>query len=467
VSPALRATTLPLRSEVAIVATRIVNAVSRRLGLGSGTVAGGRIGMAIDPSLLGRLSTGRVVALVSGTNGKTTTTRLLATAMAGEGEAVVTNATGSNMPAGHLAPLVAGPLRVPVVLEVDEAYLPQSVNVLAPAAVVLLNLSRDQLDRTSEVRMLAGRWRAALNGARGTTVVANADDPLVVWGALGAQDVIWVAAGIGWRNDAVGCPACGGRIVFADADAGAGADSGGGGAVERGGWACTSCDLGRPEPDVSIEEGGGGEALAVLSDGRRVPVKISLPGRFNRANAVMSAVAAHALGHDLDQSLRAMAAVEDVAGRFTVRTVGGVPARLLLAKNPAGWAELLHLVRTGTEPVVVAINARVADGRDPSWLWDVPFESLAGRVVVASGDRCRDLSVRLHYAGVAHETIGDPSAAVAVAARSGTGTVQCGTVQSGTVQSGTVQSGTVQFVGNYTAFNEVLGLSTATGTGRR
>ena len=451
---------LPGRSEVAVVATRIVNEVSRRLGLGSGTVAGGRVGLAIDPSLLARLGAGRVVALVSGTNGKTTTTRLLATAVAAEGEAVVTNATGSNMPAGHLASLVTGPRTAPAVLEVDEAYLPQSVNVLGPAAVVLLNLSRDQLDRTNEVRMLAGRWRAALGGAHGTTVVANADDPLVVWGALGAQDVVWVAAGIGWRNDAVGCPACGGRIVFGEA--GSGPDSESGGAVERGGWACTSCDFRRPLPDVSIEEWGDGESVAVMRDGRRVPVAISLPGRFNRANALMSAVAAQALGRDLERSLRAMAAVEDVAGRFTVRSVGGVRARLLLAKNPAGWAELLHLVRVGTDPVVVAINARVADGRDPSWLWDVPFESLAGRVVVASGDRCRDLSVRLHYAGVAHETIGDPSAAVAAAARSG-----AVARAAGAAEAGTAQPAVVQFVGNYTAFNEVLGLSTVERGDRR
>ena len=423
-----------------MAATRAANAVSRRLGLGSGTVAGGRIGMMVDPSLLGRLSAGRVVALVTGTNGKTTTTRLLAAAIAADGGPVVTNATGSNMPAGHLASLVAGAPGVPVVLEVDEAYLPRSVEVLHPAVIVLLNLSRDQLDRTNEVRMLAGRWRAALGAAPGVTVVANADDPLVVWGALGAQDVVWVAAGMGWRNDAVGCPACQGRIVFA-------------GAPDSGAWACTSCELARPEPAVGIEEGGGDLVLAVLGDGRRLPVTVGLPGRFNRANAVMGAVAAAALGHDIGQSFRAMASVEEVAGRFTVREVGGVPARLLLAKNPAGWAELLHLVRSGSDPIVVAINARVADGRDPSWLWDVPFESLAGRPVVASGDRCRDLSVRLRYAGVAHETRGDPSAAVAEAARLGL---------AGSARAG--PAGPVQFVGNYTAFNEVFGLSTGVGT---
>ena len=149
--------------------TRAVNAVSRQLRLGSGTVIGGRAGLALDPGLLGRLAAGRTVALVSGTNGKTTTTRLLAVALAaGERTGnVVTNATGSNMPAGHVAALAAGPRGAPVVLEVDEGYVPALVAAIGPGAMVLLNLSRDQLDRTSEVRMVAGRWRDALgDGAR-------------------------------------------------------------------------------------------------------------------------------------------------------------------------------------------------------------------------------------------------------------------------------------------------------------
>ena len=206
-----RPTVLPPRARLAVAATRSVNAVSRALRVGSGTVLGGRAGLAVDPSLLDRLAAGRPVALVSGTNGKTTTTRLLAVAVeAGTAGAVVTNATGANMPAGHVAALAAGPPSVPVVLEVDEGYLAGLVRSLGPAVVVLLNLSRDQLDRTNEVRMLAGRWRDGLAAASGhtaeTTVVANADDPLVVWAAAAAPRVVWVAAGLGWRLDAVGLP---------------------------------------------------------------------------------------------------------------------------------------------------------------------------------------------------------------------------------------------------------------------
>ncbi|HVX20530.1 MAG TPA: MurT ligase domain-containing protein [Acidimicrobiales bacterium] len=433
---------------------RSVNALSRTLRLGSGTVLGGRAGLAVDPGLLARLAAGRPVALVSGTNGKTTTTRLLAVALA-DGDPVVTNGTGANMPAGHVAALAAGSRSAPVVLEVDESYLPGLVRSLAPAAVVLLNLSRDQLDRTNEVRMLANRWRHGLAAATGyadqTTVVANADDPLVAWAAAAAPRVVWVAAGLGWRLDAVGCPACEGRITFAgDHPAAGGTAAGGTAAGPAGGWSC-SCGFARPPVDVWLEgdaaEQAGTDGIAAVacwSDGRRLPLALGIPGWFNRANAALAAAGAEALGVPAERAVAAMATVGEVAGRFTVRPVDGVPTRLMLAKNPAGWQELLGLVRPGSGPVVVGINARVADGRDPSWLWDVPFEQLAGRPVVATGERCRDLSVRLRYAGVTHTTVRDSVDAVRTAA---------GMAPAGPAAG---RPGPVEFIGNYTAFADLL-----------
>jgi lipid II isoglutaminyl synthase (glutamine-hydrolysing) len=447
---------LPLRARTGAAVVRAVNAASRRLGVGGGTVIGGRAGLAIDPDLLQRLAAGRQTALVSGTNGKTTTTRLLAVALGEGGGSVVTNATGSNMPAGHVAALAAGPPGSPVVLEVDEGYVPALVQAVAPAAVVLLNLSRDQLDRTNEVRMQAGRWRAALAGVA-ATVVANVDDPLVVWGAGEAHRVVWVAAGLGWWLDAVGCPACEGRIVFAGADGSDGAEA-------RAGWRC-GCGFARPVPDVEVVEGPAGRCEAVWADGRRMTVSLGIPGRFNRGNAVMAAAAAEALGVPAERALGAMAAVGEVGGRFTVRRIGGVDTRLMLAKNPAGWHELLDLVCPGDGPVVVGINARVADGRDPSWLWDVPFERLRGRTVVATGERCLDLAVRLRYAEVPHRTVRDPRAAVALAGRSPAGPADSGR---GNGSSGAFQGDAarhdaegaprteVEFVGNYTAFFDLL-----------
>jgi UDP-N-acetylmuramyl tripeptide synthase len=408
-----------VRARLASATTRAVNAASRRLGRGQGTVAGGRAGLRVDPRLLEHLSAGRQVALVTGTNGKTTTTRLLTEGLGASGDAVVSNETGSNMPPGHVAAL-AGTHAGRAVLEVDEVYLPRVLAATSAAAIVLLNLSRDQLDRTNEVRMVAGRWRAALAAAPHTHVVANADDPLVVWGAGAARDVHWVGAGLRWQLDAVGCPACDGRIEFRD-----------------GSWACAGCDFSRPITEAELVLAPDGAAKATWADGRTHPVRLLLPGRFNQSNALMAAVAADACGVDAVAALEAMESVEEVAGRFTVRSFGAVRARLMLAKNPAGWDELLDLVAGSDAPLVVSINARVADGADPSWLWDVPYERLAGRSVVATGDRFRDLSVRLRYAGVAHTPEPDPVHAVRIAAGD-TGRV-------------------VDVIGNYTAFHDLLG----------
>ncbi|MHB8681578.1 MAG: MurT ligase domain-containing protein [Acidimicrobiales bacterium] len=398
------------RARAAAWATVAVGGLSRRFKLGSGSVVGGRVGLLIDPTLLERLGAGRRVALVTGTNGKTTTARLLRAALATTGD-VASNGAGSNLPAGLAAALAASPA-ARAVLEVDEGYLGRAVAALHPEVVVLLNLSRDQLDRVSEVRMVAARFRAALENLHAGVVVANADDPLVVWAAGTAPKVVWAGAGGSWRSDASGCPACGGQIEFDPSGTG---------------WS-SACGLSRPAPAVELQNDG-----VVTAAGVRFGLRLALPGRFNRANAAMAAAAAEQLGVPLPDALAAMAGVRDVEGRFATVSHGSVTARLLLAKNPAGWAELLDLLdEDPTSPVVVGINARVADGHDPSWLWDVAFERLAGRRVVATGERAADLAVRLRYAGVSHVTVHDQLAAL-----------------------GAAGSSPVDYVGNYTAFQDL------------
>jgi UDP-N-acetylmuramyl tripeptide synthase len=269
--------------------------------------------------------------------------------------------------------------------------------------VVLLNLSRDQLDRIGEVRLHAAAWRQTLAGS-GTAVAANVDDPLVVWAAGASSSVVWVGTGQRWRADAAACPACGSRIRWFPTE---------NGSVPRCSaphWACMSCDLARPQPDLWLD----GSDL-VMADGRRYPLRLQLPGWCNLANAAMAAAGVVALGLDPAPAMSAMATVGTVAGRYEQISVDGTSVRLLLAKNPAGWAETLDLLRPAPLPVVVGINSRVADGRDPSWLWDVPFERLGGRRVVATGDRGLDLAVRLRYADVPHLFVPDYRAAVRAA----------------------------------------------------
>ncbi|HUJ64259.1 MAG TPA: Mur ligase family protein, partial [Acidimicrobiales bacterium] len=207
----------PLRTRLAARVGSGVAGVSRRLGRGGGSVIGGRAILVVDRRALERLAAGRTVALVSGTNGKTTTTSLLRAALSTNGP-VATNALGANLPPGLAAALASAPPGAPAALEVDEAWLSRVADATSPRVVALLNLSRDQLDRNNEVRLLASAWRKTFASRPSTTVVANADDPLVAWGAGLARDVRWVGAGQPWTDDAAGCPCCGGRIRFEAGD---------------------------------------------------------------------------------------------------------------------------------------------------------------------------------------------------------------------------------------------------------
>lgn len=385
---------------------------------GSGSVIGGRAALLVDHDLLRQLTRSREVVVVSATNGKTTTTRLLGAAL-GTDRPVVSNSLGANMTPGIVAALGASDPSATAVLEVDERWVEQVLADTRAGTVLLLNLSRDQLDRTQEVRKLAERWRRALTATPPTRVVANADDPLVTWAASAAPEVIWVATGQEWNSDAAGCPNCSGRIAF-----------------EPGAWRCTQCDLARPEPDVTIDD------IGIVLPSGRVTLDLGLPGRVNRVNAAFALAAATALGADADRAATAVGAVQEVAGRYRIASLAGLPVRLLLAKNPAGWHEALDLIAPPPAPVVVAINARIADGHDPSWLWDVTYERLAGRLVVATGERRHDLAVRLRYAGVEHVTVAEITDAVRRAAADPAH------------QPGAV----IDVAANYTAFQEYLEL---------
>ncbi|MGC1419391.1 MAG: MurT ligase domain-containing protein [Acidimicrobiales bacterium] len=370
-----------LRERVAVGALRGVNWASRTTKRGAGTVAGGHVGLRIAPDLLSVLAQDREIIVVSGTNGKTTTTALC---VAGWGGSVVTNQTGANMPAGHVAAL-AGSREQRVVLEADEAWLPEVVRSARPRVVVLLNLSRDQLDRANEVRQMAERWRRCFAAPQNADVlvVANANDPLVVYAASDAAKVRWCDVATPWSGDAQSCPRCTLPLTHSSTT-----------------WSCT-CGLAKPVELTTIV----GDELSV--DAETIALDLSLPGEFNRANAAMAVTALVGVGVALAESVARLKAVTGVAGRYTWRAWNGHRLRLLLAKNPAGFDALLTTVPEGDGDVWVAINANIADGRDPSWLYDVAFERLAGHRVWCLGDRRLDLATRLDYAGVEYRIADD------------------------------------------------------------
>jgi len=327
----------------------------------------------------------------------------------------------------------------PAVLEVDEMYLGMVIQALTPQIVVLLNLSRDQLDRTAETRNLAARWRQALASTTAApTVVANCDDPLVVWAAA-AQRVVWVSAGQPWASDAHACPACGGLLTRTRIKPAQPVPHPLDTLASH--WSCPGCGLSRPRPDAALD----GYDL-VTNTGTRLPISLPLPGRANRANAVMATVAAGQLSVAPEPALARIHTIRDVAGRYAVQQVSTVRCRTLLAKNPASWLETLDILsETTPHPLVICLGARDVDGRDTSWLYDVMFERLRGRRITVSGRRAADLSLRLVYADLPHQMINDLRAAVRGASTS----------PGPQVWPQTESSFDIDVIGDYSSFHEI------------
>lgn len=369
---------------------------SRLAGRGSGASVRGQILTRLAPEAFGQLLQGRRTLSVSGTNGKTTTAHLLAAAIrAGLGadeSRLVTNADGANLHYGIASALSQRRRADIAVLETDERVVAEVIAKGRPELLVLLNFSRDQLDRNHEIKSLARSWRNALAeaGADGPTVVGNASDPLVVWAAATAARTVWVQTATTWNADGALCPACGAMLRRSDGSR----------------WACTGCDLAQPAADYRVE----GDRI-VLPNQKMVRPDLQVPGAFNVSNTACALAAAVQFGVPVEQALAGMHTVTAPAGRFATAHFGHTTARLLLAKNPAGWAEALPLAVS--DPVVLAIDSVAADGKDVSWLWDVDYEQLAGRRVICSGPRALDLAVRLSYAGVEHEVVPELRAALA------------------------------------------------------
>ena len=384
---------MSLRSRIACQAADLATWASQKTGRGAGGMIGGLMANAIDPNLLAQLDQGRPTVLVTGTNGKSTTTRMLAHALASH-YGVATSEGGDNMDAGVISALLAGRDKDVVALEVDELHVPNIAEKLDADVLVLLNLTRDQLDRVGEINKIERALRACVEARPDMTVIANCDDVQVTSVAWDAPNVVWVSAGAGFVGDSTSCPRTGGHIVRTEDD-----------------WYAVKKlpdgrEFRRPEPTWWVDKDGLGHA------GETLPMNLQLPGRANRGNAAQAVAAAVVMDVPVTDALRAAEEVTDVAGRYSLVEFEGRTLRLMLAKNPAGWQEALSMIDRGVDSVVIAVNGQVADGQDLSWIWDVRFEDFEGQQVLAAGERGTDLAVRLGYAGVRHTLIKDTVDAV-------------------------------------------------------
>jgi lipid II isoglutaminyl synthase (glutamine-hydrolysing) len=397
-----------LRLKLAIA--RFVRAASRRLGRGGGTTLPGRLLLRLDKRAIARLG-GRLeggTTLLSATNGKTTTASMIAGILERAGRPVVRNAAGSNMHWGIATALIDAGRRPGELglFEVDEAWLPAVAQELMPDTFVLCNLFRDQLDRYGELELLADRWAELVEQRAGSArFVLNADDPLVA--DLGRERPGVVYFGVSDDSQALPelqhaadskhCRNCGTPYDYEAVYLG-----------HLGRYRCPGCGRVRPEPEVVAErvelDGMAGSRVALRTPGESAEIRLPLPGLYNVYNAVAAAAAALELGASLEQVKSSLEAQTAAFGRVETIPVEGRDVSILLVKNPAGANEVLRtLTLEGHElDLWIALNDKIADGRDVSWVWDADFELLAGRVrhVTCSGTRAEEMALRLKYAGI-------------------------------------------------------------------
>jgi lipid II isoglutaminyl synthase (glutamine-hydrolysing) len=393
-------------------AARALGRLSRAAGRGGGTTLPGKILWKIDPgavdALAARLTHG--VALVSATNGKTTTTAIAARILGAE-HRLAWNRAGANLLSGIGSALVSANGADLGLFEVDEAALPEAVERTRPRSIVLGNLFRDQLDRYGELELVAERWRAAAAALpSATSLVVNADDPIVGDLAAGREHALrfgiddprHARPSLQHAADSKYCLRCGTPYDYAAAYVG-----------HLGDYRCSQCGHARPELDVAAREiefrGLWASRFQLVTPEGEVEVDLALPGLYNVYNALAAAALASTVGASLDQIRRGIETFSAAFGRFERIGSGGKTVVLLLVKNPAGANEVLRTLETGGIPpvLVLALNDAIADGQDVSWIWDVDFEPLlerAGRVVV-TGARAQELGLRLLYGGLAEERL--------------------------------------------------------------
>lgn len=407
-----------IRRRAAVSAAKLTGELSRRLRLGGGTALPGLVAERIDPALTRDMAAqlGRGSVLVTGTNGKTTTARLLRNILQAAGLSVVANRAGSNMMRGIAAALaesatwsgsIRGRRKRIGVFEIDEATLPHAVRAVSPKVVLFTNLFRDQLDRYGEVEHVADVWKRTIAAfGEDVTIVLNADDPsLAALGKGVACRVIYYglkdrspAAGqkLEHAADARWCSNCGAELAYSAVFYG-----------HLGHWRCDACKTERPSVEVGlarVESAADSLSLAIaLQGGEEADVKLPLAGLYNAYNALAAAAAAGPIGatqHDVERGLRAATAS---FGRQEKLTVEGREVQVILAKNPAGLNEVLRTITKHDRASNLAffLNDDIADGRDISWIWDVDFELLSPKTtkVTIGGTRAWDMALRLKYAG--------------------------------------------------------------------
>ena len=371
---------------------------------GGGSSLPGKVALKLNKNILTKLAQGWHVVLVTGTNGKTTTSDMIVKALQADGLTVINNSAGANMTPGIVAAFIKyykffdkRPNRY-AVIEVDEGYMRQITSMLTPAMIAVTNIFRDQLDRFGETTTTYKLILDAIKNVPDTELILNGDESM-----LGNMPVPNECLYYGFEHygkpeiaantESIFCRDCKTKyeyesIVF----------------NHLGNYSCPNCGHSRPELDYTITD------VRLSPSGSRVlvngdEVAVGVPGLYNIYNAITAYAVADQLGVKKSTINQSLATQENKFGRFELVDVDEKQMRLLLIKNPAGCNQCIDTVAIDEEEVslMFLLNDKYADGRDVSWIYDAHFEKLAGMnisKVIIGGDRAYDMAIRLKVAGL-------------------------------------------------------------------
>lgn len=399
-----------MRLQLAVLSGKLTRFFSRLMRLGEGSTLPGKLARIIHPQILQELAGNRNTLLVTGTNGKTTTSHLLARALETSAYSLVHNSYGANLETGIITSLLTqasiwGEIHCDYNLfEIDEATLPLIIQDLHPHVIILTNLFRDQLDRYGDLEGLIKKMGAALSILpETTTLVVNGDDPLL-FSLTQETSLSTLYFGLNKEEepgysvttaDIHHCPRCGSRYLYQARYY-----------AHLGLYYCSSCGNQRPKLQVYAED-------ILLLDGRSqftlhypkdvLTVQLPLPGIFNIYNLLAAFSAALLLGFSPEIFNQSLGHLKPVFGRMEECIIFNRPVRIILVKNPTGFNEVLRIVAGDKRKkgILFFLNDKTADGEDVSWIWDVDFSGLTGdESCFVSGLRKEEMALRLKYSDI-------------------------------------------------------------------
>lgn len=397
-----------LRFYLAVFVGRVIQSMLRLIGKSAGGTWPGEIALIICPHFISCLNHDSFrLVVVAGTNGKTTTGKMIQTVLSKNSFGIRVNETGANLLNGLVSVFLSHPLvlKHPIVyvFEVDEAALPHVLHVMTPEVLVLLNIFRDQLDRYGEIRSVVSLWKKSIEIlSPKTTIIANADDPSIAYVAgfhtgkvqyFGLEDPLLFQNKKEHATDSLYCPKCFRRLTYQGIYY-----------SHLGIWTCGNC--GNIHPEVEL---------------RSRDVKSPLIGTYNIYNTLAAVLASSVLGITHSNASDALSSFIPAFGRMETISYKSRPVMVLLSKNPTGFNQSLQVaLKNNPSSILFVLNDRIPDGTDVSWIYDVEFESLvrdehvikkrdkhamSERKIFVSGDRVYDMALRLQYAGVSMESI--------------------------------------------------------------